>query len=60
MSELIIPKGTIVHVGGFPFTLLCDTKVIGRKENMDLAMLELHPSKDDPCSVHFQSQVKSP
>lgn len=43
MSELIIPKGTLIHVGGFPFELLRETKVIGRKENMDIAMKSAHP-----------------
>ena len=48
MSELIIPKYTIVKIGGFPFKLLRDTKVMGSVENYRLAMQDQqHELRDD-------------
>ena len=35
---VVLPKGTLVRVGGMPFRLLEDTEVDGLQSNYDLAM----------------------
>ena len=34
-DDLVIPKGTLIHVKGIPFELRDDTTVIGTQANLD-------------------------
>mgnify|MGYP003590760724 CR=1 FL=1 len=34
-DDLVIPKGTLIHVNGIPFELRDDTTVIGTQANLD-------------------------
>jgi hypothetical protein len=37
LDSVTVPKGTLVHVGGYPFFLASDTVLKGRQVNFDLA-----------------------
>ncbi|OCL99546.1 hypothetical protein AAX29_00587 [Aliarcobacter thereius] len=54
LEELIISKGTIIHLNGIPFELSQDTNVLGLQSNLDLA---LNWSNQDCSSASF-SQVE--
>ena len=38
LEELTIPKGTVIHLRSIPFELPEDTKVLGLKSNLELAL----------------------
>lgn len=56
VEELILKKGTIIHLHGIPFELPEDTTVLGLQSNLDLAYYWSKPHinidfKESDCSL---------
>lgn len=45
VDELLIKKGTVIHINGFPFELKNSTIVLGQEENLKLARFEVTGTK---------------
>ncbi|MFX4154257.1 hypothetical protein ACOL23_04860 [Aliarcobacter butzleri] len=37
LENIVVPKGTLIHINGIPFELPEDTTVLGLQSNLDLA-----------------------
>ncbi len=47
LDEIVLKKGTVIQVAGFPFELKDDVVVLGRLENARLAAILLHERTAD-------------
>ncbi len=39
LDEIVLKKGTVIHVAGFPFELKDDVVVLGKLENAELVTI---------------------
>lgn len=37
LENIVVPKGTLIHINGIPFELSQDTNVLGLQSNLELA-----------------------
>ena len=44
--EVVIPAGTLIHVGGLPFQIKTDTTVYGRESNLAEGLKALAESRN--------------
>lgn len=51
MDKITLKAGTLIHLGGFPFSLLSDTVVLGRLENFKMYKRTLEESNDTESSM---------
>ncbi|MCT7489105.1 hypothetical protein N5T63_09365 [Aliarcobacter cryaerophilus] len=60
VEELKISKGIIIHLNGIPFELNQDTKVLGLKDNLNLALNWSNQDCSSACFSQFEQSVDNP
>jgi hypothetical protein len=49
LDRIVVPKDTVIHIGGLPFQLEQDTTVLGRESNYNLVSTPLAQDMRGHC-----------
>lgn len=60
VEVVVVPQGTLIHIGGFPFRLVYETSVEGTRTNLALAMDSLRQSSDASRAGRKGGRARTP